>query len=115
MKKIFLILLVCFTSCQSDVENFKIKGVITSEENGYPIEEVGITFICWYYGNSPDQSYSGQETKKVFSNEHGEYEIIFDKGSFVEIKIDHNGFSSIHETTYINDKSNSLNFKMKPE
>lgn len=102
-------------SCQSDVENFLIEGIVSDNETGLPLENVEISIICWYYGNSPDESYSGEDTKRVTTNENGEYEVKFDKGAYVEIKIDENGYAKVHETQYINSKNNTANIKLKPE
>jgi len=113
MKKVFLLFfMVSFMSCQNDIENFKLNGVISNEE-GSPLEGIEVKVICWYYGNSPDQSYSGEETKKAITNNTGKYEMEFEKGAFIEILVDKSRFSKVHETLYITNKTHTFNIKMK--
>ena len=116
MKKVFMFLFMLgLLSCQSDIENFRINGVVSNSETNSPMGETELTIICWYYGNSPDQSYSGEETKKITTDKNGKYEVAFQKGAYVEILINKNGFSKVHETQYITSKENKINIKMKKE
>jgi len=77
------------------------------------MDGIELTMVCWYYGNSPDESYSGEETKKIVTDSNGAYEVFFDKCAFIEIKIDKIGFVKVHETKYINNKNNTINIKLE--
>ena len=113
MKKLFFIIVICFMSCQNDVENITIKGKVIDKHTKEALPNVELSIVCWYYGNSPDESYSGQETKTIITNENGEYEITFDKGAFLEVKVDRQGFKKYNESEYINGKSNTINIKIE--
>ena len=113
MKRLFLLILICFMSCQNDIENVTIKGKVIDAQTKEALSNVKLSIVCWYYGDSPDESYSGQETKTAITNENGEYEITFDKGAFLEVKVDRQGFKKSHESEYINSKNNTINIKME--
>ncbi len=92
-----------------------VNGIVTNGESNQPMDDVKVDVICWYYGNSPDQSYSGKYSEKVITNSKGEFKLSFEKGAFVEILIDKEGFKKLHETRYINNKLNTFKIELNPK
>ena len=113
MKRFLFLITICFMSCQSDVINVTMKGTVTNNETNSPMEGVEVSFICWYYGNSADESYTGEERTSVITNNKGEYEIKFKKAAFIELKINKSGFAKVHETKHIKSKNNTINIEME--
>lgn len=98
-------------SCQNDIKDFTIKGVLF-DYNKKPLSNVPIKFICWKYGDSPDDSYSENEERTIFTDTLGNYEVIFDKGAFVEIFVSLKGYENIHESKEIFSKKNTINLNL---
>jgi len=112
--KIFTILsLFLIFSCQKDVDNIQVYGIIKDIELNSPIEGSSVKIICWKYLESPDQSYAGKEIKEVLTDKDGRYSLAFDKGAFVEIKIKAIGYIEEYSVYYISKSKNELNFELK--
>tara|TARA_B110000027_G_scaffold112565_1_gene121258 strand:+ start:609 stop:962 length:354 start_codon:yes stop_codon:yes gene_type:complete len=114
MKNILIVLLfLAFTSCQKDIADIVITGIVTDAKTSNPIEGAEITIVCWFYGNSPDQSYSDEQTKSIKTDSKGKYQIDFDKGAFIEIKITALGYNEKLETKYISGSKNSISINLE--
>ena len=100
-------------SCNKDIENITVEGVVTSYETQEAFNNVDVTVICWKYGNSPDQSYSEYETKTITTDSEGKYKVTFDKGAYVEVKVNFDGYNEAHETKEIYQKKNTINISIK--
>ena len=97
-----------FMSCNNDIKNLEIKGMVKDAVTKTPIEGIEITIICWKYGNSPDESYSEDETITVKTNKQGFYEYTFDKGAYIEIKVSDSKYKKVHETKEVYSKKNNI-------
>lgn len=104
-----------FFSCNKDVQDITIQGAVYNAENKEPISDVDVIVICWKYGNSPDESYSEEETKVAKTDSEGKYKVNFDKGAFVEIKVSLENYIMAHESQEIYDKKNTINIPLKKE
>src|SRR5690606_29023324 len=109
----FIILLfLTILSCNKDIEDITVEGMVKSSETQEALKNVDVTVICWKYGNSPDQSYSEDETKTVTTDSEGKYKVAFDKGAYVEVKINLEGYNEAHETKDIYQKKNTVNISL---
>lgn len=102
-----------FFSCNKDIQDITIKGTVSNAETKEPISGVDVTVICWKYGNSPDESYSEDETKVIKTDIDGKYSVNFDKGAFVEVKVSLDGYIMGHESQEIYKKENKINVALK--
>ncbi|WP_066219044.1 hypothetical protein [Formosa haliotis] len=102
-----------FLSCNKDVQDITVQGVVQNAETNEPIKNIDVTIICWKYGNSPDQSYTEDETKIVTTNNEGMYKVNFDKGAFVEVKVSAETYTDGHETKEIYQKKNTVDISLK--
>ena len=113
MRKLFFLFFILFFSCQKDIYNLTISGIVKDIELDSPIEGAKIKLWCWKYNNSPDESYADYEIKTVTTNESGEYEVFFDKGAYLELKIRANGYKSQHIAEYIGRSNITMNIDLK--
>jgi len=112
--KYYLILLVfSLMSCYEDINDVSITGLITDSVTEKPLENVKVSIVCWRYGNTPDGSYTGQDSVTVITNKEGEYSHNFKKGAFIEIKTSISGYQNRHESTDVTTKSNTMDLKLK--
>ncbi|WP_377713716.1 hypothetical protein [Pseudofulvibacter geojedonensis] len=102
-------------SCQKDIENINVKGIIIDSQTKNPVENVEVTIICWYYGNSPDQSYKDKFTKTVKTNHRGVYSVDFDKGAYVEVLTSVSNYMDGHEVTYVEKRENTIDITIVPK
>lgn len=114
MKRFLLVFILVLVSCQHDVSDVTIKGVVENDKTNKSISNVKISLTNWYYGNSPDESYSGMEEITVITDKEGKYNVSFNKSAFLEIKVDKNGFLNFHEAEYITSKKNIINIDLIP-
>lgn len=111
--KYYLILLTFFLiSCYKDIDNVNITGVITDSITEKPLENVKVSIICWTYGNTPDGSYTGQDSVTVITNKEGRYNHNFNKGAFIEIKTTIPNYQSQHKSTDVTTKENVIDLKL---
>lgn len=103
-----------FFSCNKDIKDIIVQGIVNTE-NKEPVNGVEVTVICWKYGNSPDESYSENETKVVSTDNEGKYKANFDKGAFVEVKVSLTGYVNGYEAMEIYNKKNTINVSLKRE
>lgn len=103
-----------FFSCNKDIKDITVQGTVNTE-NKEPVSGVDVTVICWKYGNSPDESYSENETKIVSTDNEGKYKVNFDKGAFVEVKVSLDGYVNGHEAMEIYNKKSTINVSLKRE
>jgi hypothetical protein len=106
-------MLMLFFSCSKDIQNITIIGSVTNADTKVPISGMDVTVICWKYGNSPDASYSEDETKVVKTDNQGKYKVNFDKGAFVEVKVSLDGYLIGHESQEIYKKENTINVALR--
>ncbi len=109
---ITLILLI-FLSCNKDVKDIIIEGVVKESNTGKVLSNIDVTVICWKYGDSPDQSYTEDETKTITTDIKGKYLVKFDKGAFVEVKISLDGYIEGYETKEIYQKKSLIDVILK--
>ena len=109
---ILMPILMLFFSCNRDIKDIVVQGMVCNAENKEPIRDIDITVICWKYGNSPDESYSENETKIVKTDNDGMYEVCFDKGAFVEVKVSLENYTIWHESRQIYDKKSIINIPL---
>lgn len=100
-------------SCNEDVRDITVEGVVQEANTSEPIKNVDVTVICWKYGNSPDQSYSEDETKIVTTDNEGKYKVNFDKGAYVEVKVSLTGYTDEHDTKEIYQKKSTVNISLR--
>lgn len=100
-------------SCYQDIDDVNITGIITDSITQRPLEDVKVSIICWRYGNTPDGSYTGQDSITVNTDREGKYSHNFNKGAFIEIKTAISGYQSRHESTDVTTKSNIMDLKLK--
>lgn len=113
MKRIILILVAVLVSCcQNDIENITISGSVLDSLTKKPLKEVEIKVVCWIYGDSVDESYTDSKTKIVKTNNEGKYFLAFEKGAFIEVIANHEGYTEVHEGHHLS-KNNIINIKMK--
>lgn len=100
-------------SCYKDIDDVNIKGIITDSITKRPLENVKVSIICWRYGDTPDGSYTGQDSINVTTDREGKYSYNFNKGAFIEIKTAISGYQSRHESIDITTKNNTMDLKLK--
>jgi len=103
----------CLISCYKDVDNININGLIIDSETEKPLENVKVSIVCWRYGNTPDGSYTGQDSVTVSTDKKGMYSHNFNKGAFIEVKTAISGYQNRHESTDVTTKSNTMDLKLK--
>lgn len=114
MKYLYMALVfLIFLSCNKDVENITIQGVVKDVDTKEVIKNVDVIIVCWKYGNSPDESYTEDEEITTKTDGKGEYKFNFDKGAFIEVKVSVNGYIDGHETKEIYQKKNSIDILLK--
>ena len=120
MKKIIiLITLSCFLffSCKRDVKNLNIHGVIKDKVTRLPIKGIksGLNIECWsYVNNSYGDGYDDVEKRTFTTDSEGKFQLHFDKGAFIGIKIDVEGYEKLVEQDYIRRSDNEYNFELIP-
>lgn len=100
-------------SCYKDIDDVNITGIITDSITKKPLQDVKVSIICWRYGNTPDGSYTGQDSITVTTNTEGKYSHNFNKGAFIEIKTAISGYQGRHESTDVTTKNNTMDLKLK--
>ena len=110
--KYFVVWLVLLQSCYSDVNEISIRGVVTDKETGNPIEGANVEIVCWKYGDTPDGSYTEEEVVKITSDAKGAYSWTFNKGAFIEVKANKDGYLECHEAVEVNSKVLNINLKL---
>lgn len=110
-----IFIFLCILSCNKDVQDITVEGVVQDANTNEPIKKVDVTVICWKYGNSPDQSYSEDETKTVTTDDNGKYKVSFDKGAYIEVKVSLLDYTDGHETKDIYQKKSTVNIFLKKE
>jgi hypothetical protein len=103
-----LIVILLVTSCQNDVSNVSIKGKIIDDKTELPIEGASVEIICWYYGNSPDQSYESSFQEETVTNVDGNFNFNFDYGAYVELKINSPSYTPKIEELYLSNPKNKI-------
>lgn len=115
MKKLLILIAILMFSCQGkDIENLIVDGTVKNSVTGEYLQNLEVTIICWKYGNSPDQSYSEEEKVTITTNDKGKYSHTFDKGAYIEVKVNTPNFEGFHETKDIYSKKNTIDISLKP-
>jgi len=100
-------------SCGGDILNITVHGTIKNLDTDKPIKGADVTIICWKYGDTPDQSYTDEETKTVISDGNGKYSVEFDKGAYVEVKASSYGYIDGHVSEEIYQKDTSIDVSLR--
>lgn len=120
MKKIIILIIVsCFLffSCKRDVKNLNIHGVIKDKVTRLPIKDIkyGLKIECWSYGNSSyGDGYDDVEKRTFTTDSEGEFSLHFDKGAFIGIILDVEGYEKLVEQHYIRRSENEYNIELIP-
>lgn len=112
MKYLSLLALLALVSCYTDVKNIEIEGQILDHQSKRPISNSTITIICWSYGNTPDGSYTKQDSINVTSDNDGNYQGDFKKGAYIEIKTSAKDYLNNHETFDVTTSKNHIDIYM---
>lgn len=110
---IAILILAIFVSCEKDIDNLEIKGLVIEASDKKPIENVNVKVICWVYGDSPDGSYTKVKRKVIKTDENGKYSITFKHGAYIEVKVDVPGYESYHEVKNIYTSKNVFDIVLK--
>lgn len=102
-----------FLSCRGDILDITVHGVVKDADTDIPIKNADVTIICWKYGDTPDESYTEDETKIVTTDGNGEYSVEFDKGAYLEVKVSSDGYIDSHISEEIYQKDNSMDVPLK--
>jgi hypothetical protein len=111
---VFLILVInamTFIGCTTDINNITVEGKVFDQEL-QPISNVVVEVECWYYGNSPDQSYVGSQIKQIETDKNGCYKLSFVKGAFLEINLKAKGYKDQFIVEYVNSSTLELDIKL---
>jgi len=111
---VFLILVInamTFIGCTTDINNITVEGKVFDQEL-QPISNVVVEVECWYYGNSPDQSYVGSQIKQIETDKNGCYKLSFVKGAFLEITLKAKGYKDQFIVEYVNSSTLELDIKL---
>ncbi len=111
--KYLSLLLLTLVSCYTDVKNIEIKGQILDNQLKRPISHSSITIICWSYGNTPDGSYTKQDSLNVTSDSKGNYRGDFEKGAYIEIKTSARDYHDDYEAFDITTSKNDIDIYME--
>jgi hypothetical protein len=101
---VFLTLLFTVATCigcTTDIYNVEVEGKVFDQEL-LPVSNVVVEVECWYYGNSPDQSYVGSQIKQIETDKNGRYKLSFVKGAFLEITVKAKGYKDQFLGEYVN-------------
>lgn len=113
MRNYILPLVILFFSCNKDVQDITVEGIVRYAENKEPISGIEVAIVCWKYKNSPDESYSENETKIVRTDSEGKYKVHFAEGAFVEVQVALRGYIKGHESREIYNKKNTIDILLK--
>ncbi|WP_394775771.1 hypothetical protein [Flavobacterium sp.] len=114
MKYLAIIIILIFTSCYNDVKNVHIHGTIKDSLSNKPIENAKVSIVCWNYGKTPDGSYNGKDSLIVTTDKEGHYKSNFEKGTFVEIKVDNIGYKTGFKSDEITDNEVVIDLDLVP-
>ncbi|WP_282031860.1 hypothetical protein [Winogradskyella eximia] len=113
MKKILIVFSLILISCHNDVEDIQITGVVQNKTTNKPINNIKLKVECWYYGNSPDESYTGKYDTIIKTNVNGEYKAIFKKGTFIYIEVDEPEFEKIGASKHLRWSNYTIDISLK--
>lgn len=119
MKNSLLLFIFLFIiSCQKDVENITIKGIIFDTYTHKPIKNkvIGIEIVCWKYGNkhSSDPSYAEHELRRILVDSNGNYSVSFNQGALVTFDISTDGYGRYQKSFYIKNSEVTHNIDLIP-
>ncbi len=118
MNKIYYLLLLSLTiffSCNVDVENVELSGYVYDSKGDGPIENVSLQIENYFYGNSPDQSYTGYKKFYLKTDENGFYSINLDTSALINIDVFKNGYSKGFKSKEFPRKKQKINFYLNKE
>lgn len=115
--KRFLFVSFCliFISCNVDVENVKLTGYVYDSQSNVPIKDARLRIENWYYGNSPDQSYTGLIQVELVTNEKGFYSIELDTTACLMINISKNGYVNHFKSKDVFIRKQKIDFYLDKE
>lgn len=99
--------------CASDVDDVEVNGVVLDGKTNLPVHNATINMECWYYGNSPDESYEGSVIKSVKTNRDGTYQLTFPKGTFLSFTINADRYKDQEFGEYIITRKVNLTTRLK--
>lgn len=103
-----------FTSCYNDVKNVQIQGIILDSITKKPIENVEVSIVCWSYGKTPDGSYTSQDSIKISTDKKGIYKTNFQKGAFIEVKSNKDGYKTSFKSEDVTENKVVINLNLIP-
>jgi len=95
------------------VNDVEVNGVVLDGKTDVPVVDATIYMECWYYGNSPDESYEGSVIKSVKTNKDGIYKLTFTKGAFLSFTIHADRYKDQDFGEYISNGEVDLITKLK--
>lgn len=110
---IFGLMLVVVISCNVDVENVELSGYVYDSNEGEPIKNAILKIENYFYGNSPDQSYSGFKAYYLRTDENGFYSIKLDTSALINIDVFKDGYSKGFKSEDFPSKKQIINFYLK--
>jgi hypothetical protein len=113
MKFYWVVLIFAFVSCYNDVENITIKGTVKDKMTKHLISNAKVSIVCWKYGNTPDGSYTNNDSITLFTDGRGTYKHNFKAGAFVEIMVSSQGYSAFKIANDITEIDNTFNIELK--
>lgn len=114
--KAIVFLIFCYTSatlsgCTTHINNIEIQGKVFDQEL-QPISIAAVEVECWYYGDSPDQSYTRSQKKQTETDKNGCYKLSFVKGAFLEISVKAKGYKDCVLGEYVNSRKFEIDINL---
>ena len=117
MKRIYCLLLFILVlfSCNIDIENVELSGYIYDSEGEKPIQNVDLRIENYFYGDSPDQSYSRYKKHYLKTDKNGFYSIKLDTCALINIYVFKRGYSKAFKSKDFPNKKESIDFYLNKE
>ncbi|MCB0438755.1 MAG: hypothetical protein R2802_02860 [Flavobacteriaceae bacterium] len=113
MRKVVLVICLMVVSCKIDTQDVVLSGYIYDSESEKPIPNATLKIENWYYGNSPDESYTGYGLYDLTTDERGFYSVNLDTSAMINIWVIKEGYQKEFKSEKRPIKNEKINVYLK--